>query len=104
MYDTCRGDIHKLENTKKAKREEIVSLGGSVTDATTSPSEDAVDGTSNNNFVPPQSTFSDNTALSAATSTNNNNDAFSDFAPPPPASSSQQTQSQSQNGPMDFLL
>lgn len=101
LYDTCRGDIHKLESTKKLKREEIISLGGSATEAsdvgptvatttaTTSPTSNNTSG-----FLPPQSSFSENPA---PRSSNNSNGGFSDF--PQPSSGS----SQPKDGPIDLL-
>lgn len=35
IYDTCRGDIQRMESTKKQKAEDIRKLGGTVEDTTT---------------------------------------------------------------------
>jgi hypothetical protein len=59
IYDTCRGDIHKLDSKKKLKIEEIIALGGTYSTETPADSQTGNDVDSNSKLnEPSQSTSS----------------------------------------------
>jgi hypothetical protein len=83
IYDTCRGDIQRMESTKKSKAEELKQLGGSVNDDATTPS---VVENGNNGFQTGEDLNMQNSYLAPQT-----DGGFSDNP-------------SNQNGPEDLLL
>ena len=133
MYDTCRGDIQRLENTKKLKREEIIALGGSTSSKTTAgldgASTDATAGAAaggdtnaNSQFTPPTTTPPTTQSHPTSSSSfvpptsafsDNPGGGFSSSVPATMGSASQQqlqmsssttTNNNNNDGPVDLLL
>jgi hypothetical protein len=104
MYDTCRGDIQRLESKKKAKADEIIALGGSSGVASASASAS----TTSSDFIPPSTTTTTSTTQQPSTfapqqsSFSDNPGGFSDTVPTI-SSSSQQPQNNNDE-PVDLLL
>lgn len=100
IYDTCRGDITRIEAKIKAKDEEIVALGGTSTKGHgfTASDESAAQDNANSSTTAQSGTFQPPTESMMASSAfsdtpNNNNNAFhATFSDSPqPSSSSQPT-------------
>lgn len=93
IYDTCRGDIQRLEANKKSKADELKQLGASVNDEATMPS---VVENGSNGFQ----TGSQDLSMQTSNSNSNSNYGSGSYMAPQTGSFSDNPS----NGPEDLLL